>query len=152
MKLEFKREKLRDILGEMQPLFEGHWKELAHFQQKIRLDPDVSRYIASELDGKLHLLTARADGKLVGYYLSMLDRHPHYKNDLMCVSDMFYIEPEYRLGSVGIEMFDALEREMRRLGVKVMMTVLKPSNDISPMLERLGWFEAGYIYSKYIGD
>ena len=152
MSITYQRETMAEALDDMRPLFPDHWKELALNQQSIKLSPDIGRYLEMERKGGLHLFTAREDGKLIGYYVSVMQTHPHYSESLMDVSDMFYLLPAHRKGWTGVGLFAALENDLRPRGVEVMMTVIKPSHNIGPMLEYLGWNLAGYVYSKCLKE
>lgn len=148
MRVSYQRETLGTALPDMEPLFPAHWEELALNRDRIKLAPDVDRYRTMEKFGTLHLFTARVDDKLVGYYVSAVGPHPHYRDDVVAVSDMFYICSEYRKGYVGIGLFRAMEADVRRLGASLVLGIIKPSHDIGPMLKYLGWELAGYVYSK----
>ena len=72
MSITYQRETMAEALDDMRPLFPDHWKELALNQQSIKLSPDIGRYLEMERKGGLHLFTAREDGKLIGYYVSVM--------------------------------------------------------------------------------
>ena len=102
-------ERWSDALPEMEAIFPEHWKELARFQDDIQLCCDKERYAAIEKIGALLLLTARADGRLVGYFVAFLFPHMHYKGSgLWAMSDMYYICPHFRKGA-GLKLFIAFE-------------------------------------------
>src|SRR5256885_610341 len=73
-------ERWADCLPEMEEIFPLHWKELARFQDKIALKCDTEKYAALEKSDILLLVTARAEGRLVGYFVGFIMPHPHYRD------------------------------------------------------------------------
>jgi GNAT superfamily N-acetyltransferase len=146
---------------EAQELLEQHWEEIALNKDKIKLAIDKDRYKHLYDSGILHIVTVRDaneqkwsydPGKLIGYHVSMIVPHLHYKNDLHGMTDIFFIHPDYRKGRIGIEMFKFVEKSLKERGVVKLMTAVKLHKDIGAIFERLGWTEIERLYSKYIGD
>jgi GNAT superfamily N-acetyltransferase len=140
------------LLDEMQPYFHAHWKEIALLQDKIPLDPDWGKYEEVNRQGKLHILTARDGTKLVGYHVAFIDPHHHYKSTLFATTDIFYLAPEYRKGANGIKLFARLEEELRKIGVKKMVTITKLHSNVGPIFQRLGWTHVENTFTKWLGD
>lgn len=144
-------EEWADVRPEMEALFPTHWKEIALDQDQIKLAVDYDRYEQIAAAGAGHIVTVRADGKLVGYHVSLVATHPHYKNDLHGICDLFFILPEYRKGRIGIRMFQFVEETLKARGVVKMLASVKLHYDIGKVLSYLGWNEIERTYSKYIG-
>jgi hypothetical protein len=75
----FQRETIAVVRPEVQSLIEMHYEEVAQFKQAQKLDPDWEAYDRLEKTGKAWLMTARADGELVGYIVMLVGFHLHYK-------------------------------------------------------------------------
>src|SRR5262249_9774027 len=100
-KVTYQVENWLEVLPEMRELFDAHWKEVALDHDKIKLEPDYLAYEGMARFGLLHLVTARAEGKIVGYHLSFIHPHLHYKSSLTCFTDVFYLHEDYRHGMTG---------------------------------------------------
>ena len=143
-------EKLKDILEELKPLLPIHWKEIALDPEEVPLDPDYDQYLFMEEKGMLHVCTAREDGGLIGYYLSFIVFHPHYKTTLHSKLDIYYVHPAHRKAGAGFKLFKHYEAEMKRLGVKKIISGCKLHMDHGPLFEALGYKEIERTYSKTI--
>lgn len=138
------------MLPEARALFPIHWKELALFQDQIKIGLDEEKYNALEKCDILLTLTARADGRLVGYYTWFLMPHPHYRQYLMGMTDMYFILPEFRRGA-GAKLFIKSEQALRERGVIKAITSCKVEHDHTALLERLGWTLTDFTFCKYLG-
>lgn len=148
--ITFQIERWSDFYPDSKALFPAHWKELALNQDEVPLDIDVEGYERLEQLGILMILTARADGELIGYVLSFLMPHLHYKSSgPMCVTDMYYVAPEFRHG-VGAIMFQAWERELKKRGIKKAVTSCKVHQDHSPLFFKLGWTHSDHTFVKVL--
>jgi L-amino acid N-acyltransferase YncA len=124
---------------------------LALHKEQIPLDIHWLGYQTNARAGRLHLLTARTeDRKLAGYYVSYIVRHEHYHSTLFGMVDAYYIAPEHRTPTTGIELFMALDQEMRKCGVKCLISTTKLHYDLTPLLERCGWQAAGKTFTKVL--
>lgn len=135
---------------EIKPLIVGHWEEIALDRSSIALDPDWDEYDAMAARGELHLLTARNDGELVGYYVGIVKPHLHYKSSLTAYNDIIYIKPQYRQGMTGVRLFKEVERTLKERGVQRMYMNTKEHLNFGVILERLGYKKAETIYTKRI--
>jgi hypothetical protein len=104
----------------------------------------------------MHVLTVRDGTRLVGYAFMLVQRHLHYCSTLWAVSDMFWLEPDYRFGWDGVRMFKQVERGMRELGVKVIVLNYKfhfqsDRGRLDRLFHRLGYSPTEIIVSKVIG-
>lgn len=143
-------EKWSDCLVEMEQIFPEHWKELARFQDKIPLKCDKERYAALEAAGVLLLLTARADEKLVGYFVAFLMPHPHYQGSgLWAITDMYFVLPEFRTGT-GLLLFLAFEQALRERDITQAVTSCKVHEDHTEFLTKLGWTWTDKTFQKHL--
>jgi L-amino acid N-acyltransferase YncA len=104
-----------------------------------------------ETTGRLHLVVARENGKVVGYHLSVVRTHPHYKTSLTAYTDVYFLSKECRKGFAGVRLFREVERTLKARGVEKMFTGTKKSLDMTRVFEYLGWTETERTFTKYIG-
>ena len=131
-------------------LFVRHWKEIALNHESVPLDIDHERYDALAEVGALHILTVRRDGVLIGYHAAIISGHLHYKSTLHGITDVYWIAPEHRHGITGLRMFQAVEREMKKLGVRKLFTATKLHLDQGSLFEYLGYRPVERLYAKLI--
>jgi len=143
-------ERWRDIKSEMLPMLVEHWKEVALNHADVPLDIDEERYDGLDAVGALHILTVRRAGKLIGYHVAIVSGHLHYKSTLHGITDVYYIAPEHRHGITGMRMFQAVESELKKLGVRKLFTATKLHMDQGPLFERLGYRPVERLYAKLI--
>lgn len=141
-----------DVKHEMAALWPAHWREVALDHDAIPLDPDLELYDQLADSGMLHLLIAREAGRIVGYHVSIVKPHLHYKTSLHAQTDVYYISPEFRQGMTGVRLFKEAEASLVARGVKKMITGTKLSLDMGKIFERLGWRETERTYTKCIGE
>ena len=136
---EFAVEHLEEVAEEVLPLLEKHWEELAIHRSDIKLAPDWERYQLLDEGGVLHIITARVEGVLVGYCVDLLGTHLHYKNNVFAINDIFFIDPEYRTGTLGVRMLKFAKKELKRQGVDTWMIHTKNHMSSAALLHRLGF-------------
>jgi hypothetical protein len=148
--LTFALEAWPDVVGEMKLLFPGHWLEIGVDRGAIPMDMDFEMYEKYHEIGYLKITTVRADGKLVGYCMSLVCTHLHYRTTTFSLGDLYYIDPKYRDGAAGLRMFIEHEKNVRPFGVKKMTTITKLHHNRSAMFEKLGWKAQEITYTKVI--
>ncbi len=134
----------------MRFLWPEHWAELALDRGSIELECDEAKYEQGEAVGCLHIVTARIDGKLVGYYYGMLMNHLHYKSaGLMCYSDVYYLKPEYR-GVNGARFIAAIMKSLKDRGVVKLYISTKVHQDHGALFERFGMKCSDRVFTKLL--
>jgi L-amino acid N-acyltransferase YncA len=136
--------------AEARELFQRHWREVALNHAEVPLDIDYARYDALEAAGGLHVLTARRGGLLIGYQVTIVSPHLHYRSTLHGITDVYWIAPECRHGVTAMRLFQAAERELKKLGVRKLFTATKLHLDQGPLFERLGYRPVERLYAKLI--
>lgn len=150
--ITYQEESAQDCLEEIKPIIKLHWEEIALHKDKIKLNPDFDKYLLLDSLGMLHILTARDEGELVGYFISFIQPNMHYKAELFAINDILYIKPEHRKGTVGYRLFKNAEASLKEIGVDVIVVHTKVNNDFKPLMDKLEYERIEYSYSKYIGD
>jgi GNAT superfamily N-acetyltransferase len=102
-----------ELARQMQPLLERHYREVARNQDLTPLDVNWAAYESGDAAGKLLILTARDEGKLIGYSVFYLVRSPHYKSTLWGMNDVLYVLPGYRQSGVGLKLMRESEHALR---------------------------------------
>ena len=121
------------------------------YKDAIKFEPNYESYLAREEEGAVQVVVVRDDGRLIGYYISFIYQHPHYKNDLFAVNDILFLERAYRGSTIAYRMFKYAEKELKKLGVSVIMMTMKTQHPFVRLCESLGMEEHEIVYSKYIG-
>ena len=140
------------FLEEVKPILPIHWEELALNKDKVPLDPQYDIYLARDARGEVLSVTAREDGKLMGYFVGFIAPGLHYKTCLTCTMDIFYVHPDHRGGGTGWHLFKTAEAELKRRGVQRLFVGSKLHKDASWLFERLGYEEVERYYSAWLGD
>jgi len=153
MQMRYAVEPYQEALAEVRDLLEEHWREVALDHDAIKLEPDYERYAAIDADGKLHLCTARIGGELVGYHLSIVHSHLHYKSSLTCFTDVFFLRKEYRNGLAGYKLLKFFRDSVRkRFKVQKIYMSMKLTHEIGPLLERLGFKPIERVYTAVFNE
>ena len=145
-------ELLSDVIEEMVPLLEAHYKEVHAFPDKIPFNPDYDSYFKLEEMGIYHTVTVREDGELIGYCCALVSRNLHYQDHLYAVNDVIYVDKEYRHSNVAEELIAFVEECYKELGASVMTFHMKCSIPFESLCKSRGMEKKEYLYMKFIGD
>jgi GNAT superfamily N-acetyltransferase len=145
-------EKIKDIVEEMKPLLEKHYKEVHLFPDKIPFNPNYEKYFELEELGMTHTLTARHDEKLIGYIVGMIYPNLHYQDHLYVVNDVIYLDEAYRHTGLAYEMVKNAEMHYKELGASVMTFHMKVGIPFKALCDQVGLEHGENLYLKYIGD
>lgn len=137
--------------AEMSALWTEHWEEVAINRDVIKLDPDLDQYAELERSGALHVVVARERGAIVGYHISIVRPHLHYRRSLSAFTDVYFLRKSHRAGMTGVRLIKAAEESLRARGVQKMFTGTKLHMDMGPIFERLGWTPTETLFTKVIG-
>lgn len=148
--IEYGVERLAECLEEIKPLLLDHYKEVAMYQDSIELNPDYDKYLSMDEAGLLHVVTARDDSRLVGYFISFVLPHIHYKDHKYAANDILFLDKEYRNAKAGVGLFSYAEDRLKEEGVSVMTIHMKTALPFDSICEGLGYDYAERIYTKYI--
>ena len=153
LRLTFQWERFAKIHGELLPLFQRHYDEIALDRDVVPLDPDWNYYASAELAGVLHILTARAasNRKLAGYIFNIIGTHNHYKSTRFCNTDMFWLHPHFRKGWQPVKMFLENLRGLETFGVDIGLIYFKlnfQNARVGKLLARLGYEPTDIVMRK----
>lgn len=147
--ITYQRERVIDIREECLPLFEEHWKEIGLFdKEKIKLDPDWELYELADLKGMLFVLTCREDSVLIGYYVSFINPHHHYKGVLYSQCDIIFLKKDKRKGSIGYRMITEAEKALKDMGIGLITFSIKAQSNLHKIAKRLNYKPLDMVYFK----
>ena len=151
-RLTFRAEHLVDILDEIAPLHEAHYRETEGYHRGIPLRPNIAAALADERRGRLLQLTARHDGRLVGNFRLYVTDSRHTSR-LIAVEDTIYLLPEYRIGRNGLRFVQYMEACVRLLGVSEVYLDDKVANPAAgKLLQHLGYTHVANRRHKLLED
>lgn len=141
-------ESYEEIVDDIVPMLEKHWKEVEWGQDIVPLNPNLDYYKNSEA---ARFYTIRNDNDLVGYNVFTVFDHPHHKGTVFALNDMLYIDPEYRhLGyAQGFVMYS--EDKLSEEGVSVVTYSMKKDYPFTDLMTSLGYEHTENIFSKFVG-
>lgn len=145
--ITFHSEDWETYFRDCQELWREHYEEIA-VDKRMEMKPNVPVYEALEAAGELDILTARCEGRMVGYVLSLVRPHLHYANTLCGFEDAYFLSKPYRRGMAGVRMIKAWDARMRARGCWKWFIMCKPFLDLAPVLTRLGFGLSDYVYAK----
>lgn len=148
--ITYQQESLVTVKADIIPLLGKHWEEVALNKEKIKLNPDWDAYANLEDAGVLKIFTARADGKLIGYFVVFVKSHIHYKDHLFCYNDLIFIDEEYRKGFTSPRLIKFAEKCLKADGVEVMIVNTKMHKPFDSLLVWLGYKHIENLYSKVL--
>ena len=134
----------------MKELFPLHWEELALNRDVIKMDVFNERYLAADEANGLLLVTARESGKLVGYFVAFLLPHLHYKSaGLMAMTDMYFVQKEYRNGA-GAKLILCVLEALRSRGIKKIYMSCKAHLDQTELFEAMGFKFSDKMFTRML--
>ncbi len=148
--INFQSEKFEDCVEEMKAIVPLHYDELALDQDIIPLDPDWDRYVHAEKLGVLDFFTIRDGEQLVGYVISMLGGHIHYKSTKHAQVDIYFVHPDYRKNGVGFNFFKAWEEHLKAAGVIKIITGTKLHKNHTEFFKLLGYKHTDNVMTQIL--
>jgi len=132
-------EEYKTCIDDIVPLFYNHWKEVANNQDTVPLDPDFDRYKALEDQGMMRIFTVRDDGELIGYFISFISPHMHYKTTVYAINDILYMDPRYRGGTQAYRMMRGAIEDLRdNCNVDRLVIHMKVDHEFRRLMKSLG--------------
>jgi hypothetical protein len=114
MALDIKIEKVEDVWEDLHAL-----ARMEHDEVEVGwrdFNPDWDSMKSLNRLGTFQVLTARIDGRMIGYLTWFVDFDIESKGTLIVNQAAWYVEPGHPI--VGVKMFDRAIQEFRRIGVK----------------------------------
>jgi GNAT superfamily N-acetyltransferase len=146
--LVFAVEPFRQAYAEAGDLLRLHWTEIAKNKQLLVLSPDEEFYDLADRRKTILIVTARHEGRLVGYFLwYMLPRHPHYREVAVAEAGIHFLLPEHRRGLNGYKLIKAACGFARAAGAHFLTIRYKLDHDHPELMTRLGFSRTDVTYT-----
>lgn len=150
--ITFQHESLAAVKEELKPLLHEHWHLVAMYQDKIKLNPDWKEYARLDAAGVLRIFTARQDGKLVGYFVLVIQKSLHYSDHYFATNDVIFVKPDSRANATGYKLLKYAEDYCRDCGVSLLTINTKVSLPFDKLMTNNGFDYAERVYTKYLGE
>lgn len=143
-------EAIKEEIAEILPI---HYDELAMNKEHVPLDFDYERYLQMEENGGLFVVTLRKESTLIGYYIGFVGPEPHYASTYCCMTDIFYVLPDYRRDGAGKLLFKTVEFELKLLGIDRWFVSIKDHSKAGAeaMMKAMEFKQIETTFSKWIG-
>jgi hypothetical protein len=149
MTISFQVDDWMQCLDQFKQVCVDHYDEIETLKD-FPLDPDYDTFEAIYRAGKMVYITAKDEGKLVGYMVFFITPHMHSKNCLTAHEDIYFLMPEYRKGRNGIKMFKLAEDYLKSIGVDLIISATKIKFDYSSLFKYLGYKPIDKVFTKVI--
>jgi hypothetical protein len=136
-----------ELLQEMLPLWQRHHDETAMYKE-FPLNPDIEMYAKSSEIGLLKIYTVRNSGKLIGYQVFFVMRHPHSRDLLQATQDIIFIDREHRRGLNGYKFLKYCSDDLIKNGVQAVFQHISADHDFGAILRRMGYKICDLVYGK----
>lgn len=149
--ISYQKELWKDFSREAPPLWLEHHREVATDKAHLLPSPDHPRYRALEGMGQLLILTARDKGKMIGYIVLAVCRHPHY--DLtIAYEDMNFLSRSHRKGlrSPWFTLEKFAEREAKAMGAQQLLMHSKGANRLGHVLAKLYFWKSDELWTRVL--
>lgn len=126
----------------------NHYKEVESKSEHIPFNPNLDTFKALLDAGMLVLVTARDEGKMVGYFMMLVT------DDLLTGSPSaqemgIFVTKKYRGGSTFVRMEKEMTRCLKERGFKEMRIMFKTGHN-TDIPTRMGYEETERVYQKFI--
>lgn len=148
--ITFQQESFNTIRDECFELAKNHYEEIASDKDIVKLNPWYYGFEELEKAGAMKIITAKDNGKLIGYAFFLVQRSLHYYDFIVAVADLYYVDPKYRHNNVGTDLLNKSEEILKDLGVHQIYMRTKVYADFSPLLEKNGYNKIEVAYKKNI--
>ncbi|MEK6346361.1 MAG: GNAT family N-acetyltransferase [Burkholderia sp.] len=151
MSVTFAVEKFADAYRDGALLTARHYEEISmHAAHGFDLKPMIDVYLRREQAGELMLMVGREAGRVVAYLAAFIAPGMHYADCLTATGDLFYVDPEFRNGRLGVRMFRAVEEELKRRGVKLWFAGEKLKFPVAPLFRAAGMEPVEQTWAKWL--
>jgi hypothetical protein len=151
----FAWERFHAIAREIAAPFAQHAAEVNVETAHIPIEPDWNRLLQLDLAGILHVLTARFEGRLVGYVVDFVLPSLQHASTLSAIVEGVWLDPVYRQGWTGYNLLKENDAGLRRLGARfarfeVTSHFAADRGTLGLLLKRLGYKLVGHTYLRLL--
>lgn len=117
--IDYREEKLADARPEMEAMVPRQWAEMAQGFDEFVSAPRWDVYLRAEQQGAGFLVTARHEGRLVGYFGMLVHSHLSMADTLAATSTPYWVEPGRYRGLILRRLIETALAVARGRGAKV---------------------------------
>lgn len=137
-----------ESIDKVSDLLRLHWEEVARHKDLMVLNPWTEKYQALEENGMTIALGAFDDDHFIGYAVTFVMPHMHYKDLIIGSNDIIFLHKDYRASRAGLMLIKETERLAKDMGVKLMLWHAKSGSTFDSLLSRKGYGVQDIIYSR----
>jgi GNAT superfamily N-acetyltransferase len=134
-----------ELVRELLPMLEKNWEESPTYSKEIRIAPDFKAYKAMDDQGRVLCLTARVNGRLIGYSIWYIITSFNYEGK-SGHGVALYIEPEYR--GQGAWLLTRGEAMLREKGITRFYWFARPGTLLHKLVSVLGYVADEVVMEK----
>jgi hypothetical protein len=136
-----------EVIREMEFLGAEYLNAVGRSIMTERARFNAGMYLAVAATGKLVLVTARNEGRPVGFILGYVMDNPHFDCQVGVVG-LYFVEKMERGSSTGLRLLKRLEAEFQALGAQYIETHARWESPVNGMFERIGYTRKDILYMK----
>ena len=145
--MDYSVESYKDIIPEMDVILPSFYREVDIYPENPT--PDINHELLSSIPS-LQVITAREEGELVGFHISLIEKDMFYKTlDLACVL-FYYLHRDHRGEGRGTKMFEYAEELYKEKEVDRVFMSRKIYIPNEKMFTKLGYTHLESNYTKAI--
>lgn len=126
----------------------AHHQEIAEDKGALPFNPDYDYYLRLQDSGKLRCIIVRDDGKLVGYWGVLIQKHPHSCAVTVALGDLYFLAKEYRGRGIGDDMLALAVVTAKQSGAAVFITREKTAHPHDALFTSFGFRPFEYAYTR----
>lgn len=149
--VDYAKEFLKDTIDELKALAPLQWEEMAVGFEDFVADPNWALYMAIETRGNGLLVTAREDGKLIGYFGALIYPHLSDKNVLAASSTPYFVIKRRDRGIVLRHMIQFALKTLSERGVRLVSIRTHVWASCASILEGLDFKPVEMNYYRKLG-
>lgn len=151
MNAVFQQEFFYNCMPELAPLFLAEWEEIIKdYPTEQELSPAWDKYVQMEMMGTMVLFTARSEGKLIGYVISIIHPHLHFSQTLYAFIDAFYVTPDQRIDEIPEGLLSENTAFLAQQGVKRENISLPASAWQIRLMKKLNYDRVECTFAKWL--
>lgn len=112
--IEYDIQPLHAVAKELEPFIEGHFHESREEEEGFA--PDKAGYLQASFYGNCLVVTAREEGKIVGYSIFIISRYARNTDAIKADNHGFYVDQRYR-GKLGGALLDRAHAMLKNLSI-----------------------------------
>lgn len=112
----YRSEPFSSFYADAKELIAAHWEEVATNPDVRKLAVDEAAFLKTDALGMLVCMTAREDGKLVGYVIGYLAEGQHTKGTKRAAINYYFIDRSVRGNGAFAALCIEFEKEAKRRG------------------------------------